>query len=97
MWPIPLVDDDCHSTYLIKTFQKTLLEWTSDLLDLTKFQMLHHLLASQEGINIIFLLIIEKTVTKLKTKSKCGEMFSKSSFYSKFGNEVFKWEYCDRK
>jgi hypothetical protein len=54
MWPIPLVDDDCHSTYLIKAFQKTLLEWTSDLLEFTKFQMLHHLLASQEGILFFF-------------------------------------------
>jgi hypothetical protein len=36
------------------------------------------------------------TVTKLKAKSKCGESFSKSFFFSKFGNEVFKWEYCYR-
>jgi len=58
--------------------------------------MLHHLLASQEGINILFFLNNWKTVTKLKAKSKCGESFSKSSFFSKFGNEIFKWEYCDR-
>jgi hypothetical protein len=88
MWPIPLVDDDCQSTYLIKKlFKKPCLNGPVICYNLPNFRCCIICLASQEGINILFFLNNWKTVTKLESKVQMWRNFFQKFFFLK----IWQW------